>query len=82
LKLTLGYRDSEETSGRKERIDKKLKREIEEKINQFTESDECRKDGGKRLAKFQDLGYEGYVTENITTDILEKATSLIGRTSN
>jgi len=77
FKLTLGYRGSEETRIRKERIDSKLRSEIETEMNRFLESDECKKGSEKRIQIIEELGYKGYIAEFLTSNILDKSHSLM-----
>ena len=74
IKLTIGYRGSEETRKRKKRIDDKLNTEIIKKINSFMESDDCKRDNPKRIDVISDLGYECYIAKNLTQDILDNST--------
>jgi len=75
--LTLGYRGSEEARNRKERIDSKLRNEVETEMNRFLESDECKKGTEKRMRIFEELGYKAYIAEDLTSDILNKSHSFM-----
>jgi hypothetical protein len=77
FRLTLGYRGSEETRIRKERIDSKLRSEVETEMNRFLESDECKKGSEKRIQIIEELGYKGYIAEFLTSNILNKSHSLM-----
>lgn len=80
LKHTLGYRGSEETHNRKNRIDEKLQSEAQDKVQKFIEDCTSKKiDGETMQSKFEDLGYEVFVSRNLTKDILEASTRFMER---
>jgi ABC-type multidrug transport system fused ATPase/permease subunit len=80
FKHTFGYRGSEETRTRKDRIDTALHRQVIEAINAYVLSDKCKKDDEKtKMERFQDLGYKAFIAESLTTDILNRSNYLMER---
>ncbi len=71
FKLTLGFRSSETTQKRKQRIDKQLQEELDKKVDDFLKSEECLRAGPDRINGIEHWGYESLVAESITNDMLE-----------
>jgi hypothetical protein len=70
LKQTTGYRGSEETRRRKERIDKKLMEDFESEFSHAVESNEWR-DIKERREVVQELGHHCFIAQNLTADLLD-----------
>ena len=78
IKLTLGYRGSEDTTRRKKRIDEKLKEETKDEMLKFVKACSSETiDNATMQIRFEELGYEGFVARNITTHMLAKLTSFM-----
>jgi hypothetical protein len=73
FKITLGFRGSEETRMRKERIDTKLHQELDLEIEDFLSSDACRGGNPDRIIGLQDLGFKAMMAEEATNDLIKGA---------
>ncbi len=71
FKITLGFRGSEETRLRKERIDTKLHKELDTEIEGFLLSDACQGGNPDRIIGLQDLGYKAMIAEDATNDLIK-----------
>ncbi len=77
FKLTLGFSGSEETRNRKNRIDDKLQKQVDDEITDFLASDSVRDGSPDRTNGFEDLGYKCLVAYNVTNDIISKSNSMV-----
>ncbi len=73
FKITLGFRGSEETRQRKERIDIKLHRELNDEIEDFLSSDACRGGSPDRIIGIQDLGFKAMLAEDAANDLITRS---------
>lgn len=73
FKITFGYRSSEETRQRKERIDNKLRDELDRGIEHFLVSEECQGGGPDRINGIAHWGYRSVVAEDITAELLNRS---------
>ena len=72
LKQTTGYRGSEETRRRKERIDTKLMGDSEKELSEAIECEEW-KDVKERKEIVQELGHHCFVTQTLSADLLDSS---------
>jgi hypothetical protein len=74
-KETIGYRGSEETRNRKNRIDSNLAKQVQSEVEKFISSCTSGKISKPELhEQIQNLGGDVYVSKNLVTDILDTLT--------
>lgn len=71
--MTLGFRGSEETRLRKQRIDSSLHLELEKKIEEFMTSEAARGGNPDRIIGIRELGYKAVVAEDISKELIAKS---------
>jgi membrane protein implicated in regulation of membrane protease activity len=78
---TLGYRGSEQTVNRKKRIDTALDGLIKKEMSAFVRECQSRKveDEEEMQKKFENLGYQRFVTWHLTANILDSVTDFTER---
>ena len=67
LRLTIGYRGSDETRERKQRIDTAIHGEAEKNIEEFLQKTDSPKN---KIDEVSNLGYRCYVAQNFTEELL------------
>ena len=77
LRLTIGYRGSNETRERKQRIDTAIHSEAEKNIEDFLQKTESPKN---KIDEVSNLGYRCYVAQNFTEELLDGISNFYKKT--